>query len=115
VLALLAERDVTLDVCLTSNYVLKVVPELARHPLPQLLAAGVRCSLGADDPLQFGASLLDEYQIARSELGLDDDQLAAIARTSVDTSDAPAPLIRDAVAGIDRWLAGPAAGGPPAR
>lgn len=108
VLAMLAERDVTLDVCLTSNYLLGVVPELARHPLPQLLAAGVRCSLGADDPLQFGVGLLEEYQLARSELGLDDDQLAAIARTSVGTSDAPASLVRTATARIDRWLAGPA-------
>ena len=115
VLAMLAERGVTLDVCLTSNYLLGVVPELARHPLPQLLAAGVGCSLGADDPLQFGAGLLQEYQTARAQLRLDDHQLAGLARTSVSTSDAPASLIRDALAGIDRWLAEPAAAGPPAR
>jgi adenosine deaminase len=107
VLAVLAERDVTLDVCLTSNYVLGVVPEIAQHPLSALLAAGVRCSLGADDPLLFGVGLLDEYQLARSELGLTDLQLAALARTSIATSDAPASLIHAATAKIDRWLAEP--------
>jgi len=100
----LARRRVTLDVCLTSNKALRVVPDGARHPLPALLAAGVGCSLGADDPLMFGAGLLDEYESARSELGLSDDQLAALARTSVQTSGAPASVIAAATAGIDAWL-----------
>ena len=106
-MAMLAERDVTLDVCLTSNHVLGVVSEISQHPLPRLLAAGVRCSLGADDPLLFGVGLLDEYQIARSGLGLPDHQLAALARTSIDTSDAPASLIHAETAKIGRWLAEP--------
>lgn len=109
VLALLAERQISLDVCLTSNHILGVVPGIAQHPLPRLLAAGVPCSLGADDPLMFGAGLLDEYRTARTELGLSDHQLAAIARTSIDTSDAPAALISAATARIDDWLA-PAGG-----
>lgn len=103
-LRLLAERGVSMDVCLSSNRVLGVVPELTRHPLPQLLAAGVRCSLGTDDPLMFGSSLAEEYAIARHTLGLTDHQLASIARTSVETSDAPADLIGSACAGIDNWL-----------
>jgi adenosine deaminase len=106
-LVLLAERGVSLDVCLTSNRLLGIVPSLAEHPLPRLLEAGVRCSLGADDPLMFGAGLLDEYELARSAFGLTDQQLADIARTSVVTSDAPAVLISDAVAGIDAWLSQP--------
>jgi adenosine deaminase len=52
----------------------------------------------------FGAGLLDEYEIARSELGLSDDQLAALARTSAQTSGAPALVIATATAGIDAWL-----------
>jgi adenosine deaminase len=100
----LAGRKVTLDVCLTSNKALGVVPDTAKHPLPALLAAGVGCSLGADDPLMFGAGLLDEYETARSELGLSDDQLAALARTSVQTSGAPASVIAQATAGIGAWL-----------
>jgi adenosine deaminase len=106
--ALLADRGIGLDVCLTSNRILGVVSDLARHPLPRLLNAGVRCSLGADDPLMFGAGLADEYQTARDTFGLSDAQLADIARTSLETGDAPAELVRSATAGIDAWLAGPA-------
>lgn len=100
----LAARNVTLDVCLTSNQALGVFPDVARHPLPALLAAGVGCSLGADDPLMFGAGLLAEYETARRELGFTDAQLAALARTSIETSGAPESIVTAAAAGIDAWL-----------
>ncbi|HEY2790769.1 MAG TPA: adenosine deaminase, partial [Micromonosporaceae bacterium] len=83
---LLAERGVGLDVCLTSNRRLGVVTDLREHSLTTLLDAGIRCTLGTDDPLMFGASLVDEYEIARDVLGLDDERLAAIARSSVDAA-----------------------------
>ncbi len=112
-LELLVERGVSLDVCLSSNRVLGVVRDLSEHPLPQLLAAGVGCSLGTDDPLMFGSSLAEEYLLARETFGLTDRQLAAMAWTSVQTSDAPAEVVAAAVAGIDAWLGPtPGAGAP---
>lgn len=104
-LAVLAQNGVTLDVCLTSNAKLGVIPDMTQHPLPRLLAAGVPCSLGADDPLMFGVGLLDEYHAARTVLGLDDRQLAELARTSITSSGAPAALKAAAVSGINSWLA----------
>jgi adenosine deaminase len=104
VLEFLAARGVSLDVCPTSNLLLGVVPSLADHPLPRLLEAGVRCSLGADDPLMFGVTVNDEYEVARVSMGLTDEQLAAIARTSLETSDAPAEVVATGLAGIDAWL-----------
>jgi adenosine deaminase len=65
----------------------------------------VACSLGADDPLLFGASLLDEYNHARTTLGLHDAQLADIARASLRSSGAPSPLRDRALTGVDGWLA----------
>merc|ERR1712070_796174 len=58
----LAQEGVCLDVCPTSNYLLRVVDDLAEHPLPRLLAAGVPCSIAPDDPLLFGCDLLSEYE-----------------------------------------------------
>jgi adenosine deaminase len=58
----------------------------------------------------FGAGLLDEYETARGELGLSDRQLAALARTSIRTSGAPASIVAAAMAEIDAWLTGPVAG-----
>ena len=100
----LADEGITLDVCPTSNVVLRVVPTLADHPLPRLLAAGVPVSLNADDPLFFGSGVLAEYELGRNSFGLDDPTLAHIARCSIRASGAPKEVKTAALAGIDRWL-----------
>lgn len=101
----LADAGTCLDVCPSSNLLLAVVASLEEHPLPQLLEAGVRCSVNGDDPLLFGPGLLEEYQLCRERLGLTDSQLAGIARSSLECSGAPEDLVADGVAGIDAWLA----------
>ena len=60
----LAGRGVVLDVCPTSNVRTRVVPSLAEHPLPALVAAGVPCSVSTDDPAMFGTNLSAEYTAA---------------------------------------------------
>lgn len=102
----LAERGTCLDVCPTSNAALGVYPNIADHPLPALLAAGVRCSLNADDPLLFGAGLLDEYQLCRAEMGLGDAELSALAAVSLGDSGASPELIHRGLAAIGGWLDG---------
>jgi aminodeoxyfutalosine deaminase len=65
----LRDRGTVLDVCPASNVHVGVVPSLDEHPLPQLVAAGVLCSLSTDDPPMFDTDLTKEYELARS-LGL---------------------------------------------
>jgi adenosine deaminase len=101
----LAAEGICLDVCPTSNLMLSVVPTLAEHPLAALIEAGVPCSLNGDDPLLFGPGLLDEYQLARDQLGLDDLALAGLARCSIVHSGADPYLKARGLAGIDAWLA----------
>jgi aminodeoxyfutalosine deaminase len=60
----LASRGIVLDVCPTSNVRTGVVRSLAEHPLPALLAAGVRCTVNTDDPAMFGIDLGSEYETA---------------------------------------------------
>lgn len=108
-LARLAAEGTVLDVCPTSNVRLGVVPALDVHPLPRLLEAGVRCTIGADDPLLFGPGLLDEYVTARDVLGLDETRLADIARCSVEASGAPEPIVGAALRDIAAWLSTDAA------
>jgi aminodeoxyfutalosine deaminase len=66
----LAGRGTVLDVCPLSNLRLGVVPSLAEHPLPRLVAAGVRCSVSTDDPALFDTDLTRDYAAAVS-LGLE--------------------------------------------
>lgn len=100
----LARSGVCLDVCPTSNVMTGVVDGYAAHPLPTLLDAGVRCTVNADDPLLMGTSLVGEYGVCRSELGFDDERLAAIARTSIEVSSASPDVKGAALIGIGRWL-----------
>ncbi|MGI3784463.1 MAG: adenosine deaminase family protein, partial [Janthinobacterium lividum] len=83
-MAYLAEEDITLDVCPTSNVALKVVPELAQHPLATLVAAGVPVSINTDDPPMFGTDLNREYAVAAELLDLDEAGVARLARAAVD-------------------------------
>jgi adenosine deaminase len=88
----LAERDVVLEVCATSNVVLGVYPDYESHPLPTLRDAGVPITLGSDDPPYFGASIGGEYEVAREHFGLDDDDLLEITATAIRRSFAPPEL-----------------------
>jgi adenosine deaminase len=105
--ARLADEQVCLDVCITSNLMLAVVASIEEHPLPLLLEAGVPCSVNGDDPLLFGPNLLEEYELLRSVLDLDDATIATIARTSLAASGAPIEVKHAGRAAIDTWLSGP--------
>jgi aminodeoxyfutalosine deaminase len=65
----LAGRGTVLDVCPLSNLRTGAVASLADHPLPRLVAAGVRCSISTDDPAMFDTDLTRDYEAAES-LGL---------------------------------------------
>jgi adenosine deaminase len=100
----LAAEEVVLDVCPTSNVMLAVVPSFDEHPLVRLLDAGVRCTLNGDDPLLFGPGLLAEYELARTTMGLSDERLAQLARSSLVGSGAPPEFVDDGVERIEEWL-----------
>lgn len=82
----LARREIVLDCCPTSNVVLGVYPSYDEHPLPQLLAAGVRVTLGSDDPPYFGATIHGEYELCAQRMGLSEADLRAITATAVDAA-----------------------------
>jgi adenosine deaminase len=107
VLARVVDTGVTLELCPASNVALGVYPKASEVPLRQLVEAGARVALGADDPLLFGSRLVDQYEIARSAHGFGDTELAALARMSVEVSTAPSDVRGRLLAGIDAWLADP--------
>jgi len=60
----LAERGVVCDVTPVSNLRTGVVASLEEHPLPTMLAAGVKCSVGSDDPVLMQTSLTQDCEAA---------------------------------------------------
>ena len=82
----LAERGIVLEVCPTSNVSLGLFPSYEDHPLGALREAGVRVTLGSDDPPYFGCSIGSEYAVARERIGFDEEQLRDVTRIAVEAS-----------------------------
>jgi adenosine deaminase len=82
----LAEREIVLECCPTSNVVLNAFSSYEEHPLPRLREAGVKVTLGSDDPPYFGASIGGEYAVCRDYFGYDDETLQEITRTAIEAA-----------------------------
>jgi len=82
----LSARGIVLDCCPTSNVVLGLYAGYHEHPLPLLRAAGVRFTLGSDDPPYFGASIGGEYDVCAQHMGMEADDLRQITRTAIDAA-----------------------------
>ncbi len=110
VMELLRARDVTLDLCPTSNVQAGIVPGLAEHPIAALHRAGVSVTISTDDRTVTGTTLSEEMVRTAEAVGLRDDELAAIALNGFRRAFAPAallePLVRDAAARWDAWRGG---------
>ena len=74
---LLGERRIPVDICPSSNRAL--VGDVAPHPLPRMLAAGVRCALGTDDPGVIPCDLATEAEKAQA-MGLTQANLTTLRR-----------------------------------
>lgn len=80
---LLLERDVLLEVCLTSNVHTGSVPSIAAHPLPALVRHNVPFCLNTDDPAISSITLSGEYALAKDLLGCGIDMLKNMNRTAL--------------------------------
>ncbi len=85
-LAHLAEHRIALEVCPTSNIATRAVTDLDKHPITEMVAAGVLVTVNSDDPPMFGTDLNTEYAIAARLLGLDERGVAALAKNAVEAS-----------------------------
>lgn len=70
VVALARERGTVFEVCMTSNYQTGVVPPLSRHPLLDMLEAGLNVTINTDDPSISQITLSDEYFLACEKFNL---------------------------------------------
>ncbi len=84
--SLAKERDIPLEVCITSNLHSGVIPESIQHPLSQLLAQGLNATINTDDPSISRITLSSEFAYAYEHLKISKDvlreQTFAAARAS---------------------------------
>jgi adenosine deaminase len=76
VMELIAENDITIESCPTSNFFTCSVPDFKAHPLPAFLEYGLSVTLNADDPTLFhGIPVSHEYDLAELEMGVPPEYL----------------------------------------
>lgn len=101
--ALLADRQIPLGVCPTSNLVLGVYASIEDHPIDRLRRAGVAVSVNTDDPVLLGASLVGEYMLCSQAFGWSDDDLRVLARNSIEASFANADIKARLTRALSGW------------
>ncbi|MGW1193498.1 adenosine deaminase [Streptomyces sp. NPDC002559] len=82
---LVADR-VPLTLCPLSNVRLRAIDTLEEHPLRDMLAAGLLCTVNSDDPAYFGGYVGDTFHAVHEALGLDREQLRTLARNSFEAA-----------------------------
>ena len=100
---MLAQRQIPLGICPTSNLVLGVYASIDQHPVERLRAAGVRVSINTDDPALLGASLVGEYSLCRKAFNWSDRVTQAVARTSIEASFAGPDTKADLLRALASW------------
>ncbi|HZU23902.1 MAG TPA: adenosine deaminase [Bryobacteraceae bacterium] len=78
-MAELRDRDVPLEICITSNVCTGAVATLEEHPVRRLFDAGVPVTLNSDDPALFETTLTREYELAEKQFGFTREELSRIA------------------------------------
>lgn len=85
----LAERQVPVEVCVTSNVLTGVCANLEDHPIRHYFDEGLMITLNTDDPAMFRTTLTREFEQAQQAFGFTEEQLRELARNSFEASFLP--------------------------
>ena len=66
----LAENQIGIETCLTSNIQTSTFPNIESHPLKRFLDHGILATINTDDPAVEGIELPHEYEVAAPSAGL---------------------------------------------
>jgi aminodeoxyfutalosine deaminase len=88
-IAVLAEKQIPLELNITSNLRTACCPSLFEHPTRHYFEEGLMITLNSDDPPFFGANLLDEYLLVHREFEFSLDQMRELAANSIEASFLP--------------------------
>ena len=92
-----------LNVCVTSNC-RRMYPDVHHHPIIELLAAGVTCTINTDDPAPMMCSLNGEFEMVADAAGLDAAGIAAISRNAIAASFCDDATKAGLSAAVDGWM-----------
>jgi adenosine deaminase/aminodeoxyfutalosine deaminase len=82
----LAQKQIPLELNVTSNLRTGCCAALSLHPVRQYFEEGLMVTLNSDDPPFFGATLAEEYDTVYREFAFSLDQMRELAANSVEAS-----------------------------
>lgn len=80
----LAKHRIGIESCPTSNLHTSTIADYDSHPFMQFFNSGVLIGLNTDDPGVSNIDINHEYRVAKSEIGLTDEQLMQVQRNGVE-------------------------------
>ncbi|WP_419940379.1 adenosine deaminase [Candidatus Palauibacter sp.] len=89
--ARLREDRIPLTVCPLSNLALRVVDDLAAHPIKRMLDLGLLATVNSDDPAYFGGYINDNFRRVAEAVDLSIEDIQTLARNSLEVSFSVAP------------------------
>ncbi|MBI3514705.1 MAG: adenosine deaminase [Proteobacteria bacterium] len=101
----LVARRMPLTLCPLSNLKLKVVPDMAAHPLPGMLARGLLVTINSDDPAYFGGYINENFKAVAAGERLSANDVRQLAKNSFTASFLSAADQARWIAAIDRVAA----------
>jgi adenosine deaminase/aminodeoxyfutalosine deaminase len=88
-LEIMAEKQVPVEICITSNLRTGACISMQEHPVRKFFDNGVMITLNTDDPAMFQTTLNREYEIAKQEFSFSEEHLRELARNSIEASFLP--------------------------
>jgi aminodeoxyfutalosine deaminase len=88
-LEILSQKQVPLEICITSNLRTGCCTRLEEHPVREYFENGLMTTLNSDDPAIFGSNLCDEYLLAHRHFQLTNEHLRELAGNSIEASFLP--------------------------
>ena len=85
----LAEKQIPVELCITSNVLTGCCATVTEHPIRRLFDAGALVTLNTDDPDMFHTTLVHEYKIAQKVFGFNETELRELANNSLRASFLP--------------------------
>jgi aminodeoxyfutalosine deaminase len=85
----LKERQIPLEICITSNLKTGCCLRTEEHPVRRYFDEGLVVTLNSDDPTMFGSNLEAEYHRAHDEFGFSQNCLRELAAKSIEASFLP--------------------------
>ena len=88
-ISLLQERQIPLEMCVTSNVKRRVCKSVKDHPIKGYLEQGLMVTVNSDDPTMFNTSITQEYLALVQELAFSLSDLKRLTMNSIEASFMP--------------------------